>query len=76
MGCKTPPVKCTKLLVGVKVCLQQVVVTTCAPEFSFLMLLDHYYLFLPGGTNKHVICHELGTEINIDFEGGKRILER
>lgn len=69
-------VKCINHIIGVKVFYSELPVTTCGPEFNFLMLSEHQYFFLSGGTNKCIIYHELGAERDIDFGGEKQILER
>lgn len=66
----------SSFLLGLKFVYSELSVTTCGPEFNFLVLSDHYYFFLSGGTNEHIIHHELGAGVDNDFGGEKKILER
>lgn len=66
----------SSFLLGLKFVYSELSVTTCGPEFNFLVLSDHYCFFLSGGTNEHIIHHELRAGVDIDFGGEKKILER
>lgn len=55
-------------LSGLQFVCGELSVTTCGSEFNSLMLSEHYYFFLSGGINKHIIYYELGAKIDIDLE--------
>lgn len=66
----------SSVFMGLRFVISDLSVTTCGPEFSFLMLSEQYYFFLSGGIKRHTIDDESAAETDIDVGGQKKILER
>ena len=54
-------------LSGLKFVCGDLSVTTCNPEFSSVMLSEHYHFFLSGGRHKHTIYYELEAVTDLDL---------
>ena len=61
-------------LSGLKFVCGDLSVTTCDPEFSSVMLSEHYHFFLSGGRHKHTIYYELEAVIDLDLGGERKRL--
>ena len=61
-------------LSGLKFVCGDLSVTTCNPEFSSVMLSEHYHFFLSGGRHKHTIYYELEAVTDLDLGGERKRL--